>query len=74
MPFHSPIQNAAGWRAMAGFLAYTEDGGASWVERPLGIDRAINDIYFSGKERGFALAGGSIFGNLGRRSYVARGP
>lgn len=51
-----------GWVAGdAGFLAYTEDGGVSWIERPLGIDRAINDIYFAGKERGFALAGGSIF-------------
>ena len=51
-----------GWVAGdSGFLAYTDDGGGSWVERPLGIDRAINDIYFSGKERGFALAGGSIF-------------
>lgn len=56
------IDSKRGWVAGdAGFLAYTEDGGGSWVERPLGIDRAINDIYFSGKERGFALAGGSIF-------------
>ena len=50
-----------GWVAGdSGFLAYTEDGGASWVERPLGIDRSINDIYFPTKERGFVLAGGSI--------------
>lgn len=45
----------------SGFMAYTDDGGASWVERPLGIDWAINDVYFVGKERGFALAGGSIY-------------
>src|SRR4030095_12285280 len=51
-----------GWVAGdSGFLAYTEDGGGSWVERPLGTDRAINDIYFPTKERGFVLAGGSIF-------------
>ena len=56
------IDSKRGWVAGdSGFLAYTEDGGSSWVERPLGIDRAINDVYFSGKERGFALAGGSIF-------------
>jgi photosystem II stability/assembly factor-like uncharacterized protein len=45
----------------SGFFSYTEDGGKSWVERSLGIDHAINDIYFVGKDTGFALAGGSIF-------------
>ncbi|MDX6576359.1 MAG: hypothetical protein QOE96_2312 [Blastocatellia bacterium] len=44
-----------------GFFAYTEDGGRNWVERPLGIEHSINDIYFVGKDTGFALAGGSIF-------------
>ncbi|MFN2576284.1 MAG: WD40/YVTN/BNR-like repeat-containing protein [Pyrinomonadaceae bacterium] len=44
-----------------GFLAYTEDAGASWVERRLGIDHAINDVYFVSKDQGFALTGGSIF-------------
>jgi|SRR5215475_12673526 len=56
------IDSKRGWIAGdAGFLAYTDDGGASWIERPLGIDRAINDIYFVNKDRGFALAGGSIW-------------
>jgi len=56
------IDSKRGWVAGdGGFLAYTEDGGTSWIQRPLGINRPINDIYFSGKERGFALAGGSIF-------------
>ncbi|MGZ8843564.1 MAG: WD40/YVTN/BNR-like repeat-containing protein, partial [Pyrinomonadaceae bacterium] len=51
-----------GWVAGdGGFMAYTEDGGGSWVERPLGFEQAINDIYFGSKERGFVLAGGSIF-------------
>ena len=45
-----------------GLLGYTADGGASWVERPLGTEHAINDIYFVGKDTGFVLAGGSIFG------------
>jgi photosystem II stability/assembly factor-like uncharacterized protein len=44
-----------------GFLSYTEDGAASWVERPLGIAHAVNDIYFVGKDTGFILAGGSIY-------------
>src|SRR5438552_7069776 len=44
-----------------GRLSYTEDGGTSWVERGIGTDHAINDIYFAGKDTGFALAGGSIF-------------
>jgi photosystem II stability/assembly factor-like uncharacterized protein len=43
-----------------GFFGYTEDGGKSWVERALGIDHAINDVFFVGKDTGFALAGGSI--------------
>jgi photosystem II stability/assembly factor-like uncharacterized protein len=56
------IDSKRGWVAGdGGFLAYTDDGGASWVERPLGIGQALNDIYFVGKEKGFALAGGSIF-------------
>lgn len=45
-----------------GFFSYTEDGGANWIERPIGTEHAINDIYFVGKDTGFALAGGSIFG------------
>lgn len=44
-----------------GFFAYTEDGGKSWIERSIGIDHSINDIYFVGKDTGFAVAGGSIF-------------
>src|SRR5499427_10999897 len=56
------IDSKRGWvGGDGGFLAYTDDGGGSWVERPLGIDHGVNDIYFSGKERGFALAGGSIY-------------
>src|SRR6185295_5316081 len=51
-----------GWIAGdGGFFSYTEDGGKSWVERRIGIDHAINDIYFVGKDTGFAVAGGSIF-------------
>jgi photosystem II stability/assembly factor-like uncharacterized protein len=45
----------------AGFLAHTEDGGATWAERSIGTDRSVNDIYFVSKDTGFVLAGGSIF-------------
>lgn len=44
-----------------GFLAFTDDGGVSWVERRLGTDHAINDVYFVSKDHGFALTAGSIF-------------
>ena len=51
-----------GWVAGdGGFLSYTEDGGKSWIEQRAGIDHSINDLYFVGKDTGFALAGGSIF-------------
>lgn len=44
-----------------GFFANTEDGGLSWVERHIGTRDAINDIYFVSQEKGFVLAGGTIF-------------
>jgi photosystem II stability/assembly factor-like uncharacterized protein len=46
----------------SGFLAHTEDGGATWAERSIGTDHSINDVYFVSKDAGFVLAGGSIFG------------
>lgn len=53
-----------------GYFSYTEDGGISWVERPIGTESAINDIYFVGKDTGFVLAAGSIFGtNDGGHSW-----
>ena len=46
----------------SGYLGYTEDGGASWVERRIDArQHAINDIYFVGKDSGFLLAGDTIF-------------
>ena len=56
------IDSKRGWVAGdGGYIAFTEDGGGSWVERPLGIDHSINDIYFVNKDSGFALAAGSIY-------------
>ncbi len=45
----------------AGFLAHTEDGGATWAERSIGTERSINDVYFVSKDAGFVLVGGSIY-------------
>jgi photosystem II stability/assembly factor-like uncharacterized protein len=56
------VDSKEGWvGGDSGFLSHTEDAGASWVERPIGTDHAINDVYFVGKDSGFVLAGGSIF-------------
>ena len=56
------IDSKRGWvGGDAGFLAYTQDGGASWIEQRLGTTHAINDVYFVNKESGFVLAGNSIF-------------
>ena len=56
------LDSKRGWvGGDAGFLAYTDDGGATWIERRLGISHAINDVYFVSKTSGFVLAGDSIF-------------
>src|SRR5215831_13883605 len=56
------VDSKRGWVAGdSGFLAYTDDSGAIWIERPLGIDHSINDIYFVSKENGFVVAGGTIY-------------
>jgi photosystem II stability/assembly factor-like uncharacterized protein len=56
------IDSKRGWvGGDGGFLAYTEDAGANWVERRLGTDHAVNDVYFVNKDHGVALTGGSIF-------------
>jgi photosystem II stability/assembly factor-like uncharacterized protein len=44
-----------------GFFSHTDDGGLTWVQRTIGTTHAINDIYFTTKNSGFVLAGGSIF-------------
>jgi len=44
-----------------GYLARTEDGGVSWIEQRLPTRNSINDVYFVSKEKGFVLAGETIF-------------
>lgn len=43
------------------YLARTEDGGATWSEQRLPTRNSINDVYFVSKEKGFVLAGETIF-------------
>lgn len=44
-----------------GYLARTEDSGATWIEQRLPTRNSINDVYFVTKEKGFVLAGETIF-------------
>src|SRR6516164_8225991 len=47
------IDSKHGWvGGDGGFLAFTENGGANWVERRLGTDHAVNDVYFVSKDHG----------------------
>jgi len=44
-----------------GFFSHTDDGGLTWLPRAIGTSHAINDIYFTTKDSGYVLAGGSIY-------------
>ena len=57
------VDSKRGWvGGDAGFLSYTDDGGASWVERRIDAKKhAVNDIYFVSPETGFVVAGDTIF-------------
>ena len=57
------VDSKRGWiGGDRGYLSYTEDGGASWVERRIDTKQhAINDIYFVSSDAGFVLAGDTIF-------------
>lgn len=44
-----------------GYFARTEDGGTTWIEQRLPTKNSINDVYFVSKEKGFVLAGETIF-------------
>ncbi len=56
------IDSKRGWVAGdSGFLAFTDDSGTNWIERRLGTDHAVNDVYFVSSDHGVAVTGGSIF-------------
>lgn len=44
-----------------GYLARTEDSGVTWTEQRLPTRNSINDVYYVSKEKGFVLAGETIF-------------
>jgi photosystem II stability/assembly factor-like uncharacterized protein len=47
-----------------GLVSRTSDGGRSWTQTSLGTKDAVNDIYFRGEEKGYALAGERVFSTL----------
>ena len=44
-----------------GFLAFTNDGGASWTKYPLNAAEDINEIYFRNDDNGYLVAGRKLF-------------
>jgi photosystem II stability/assembly factor-like uncharacterized protein len=60
-----------------GFLAWTSDGGKTWVRQILQTKENVNDVYFRSSERGYALAGADVFssedgGRIWRKEKVLR--
>ena len=53
-----------------GFLSHTEDGGLTWKPQKVGTKAAINDVYFRDEEKGFLLAGNSIFTTRDGQSWT----
>jgi photosystem II stability/assembly factor-like uncharacterized protein len=51
-----------GWVAGdSGYLAYTEDGGATWKRHSLNTTEGINEIYFRNEKNGYLVAGRKMF-------------
>ena len=65
-----------GWVAGdGGYLAYTNDGGASWTRSPLSSNDDINEIYFRNEKNGYLVAGRKMFltndgGNTWRETVI----
>ncbi len=45
----------------SGLIARTNDGGRSWIQTSLPTKDAVNDVYFRGEDKGYALAGDRVF-------------
>src|SRR4051812_9093852 len=51
-----------GWVAGdSGYLASTNDGGATWTRFPLDTSEDINEIYFRNDDNGYLVAGRVMF-------------
>ena len=65
-----------GWVAGdEGYLAYTNDGGASWTRFPLNSNDDNNEIYFRNEKNGYLVAGRKMFltndgGNSWRETVI----
>jgi photosystem II stability/assembly factor-like uncharacterized protein len=44
-----------------GYLAYTGDGGRSWIKQSLNTTENVNEVYFRNSENGYILAGRKIY-------------
>jgi photosystem II stability/assembly factor-like uncharacterized protein len=54
--------NEKGWVAGDnGYLAFTSDGGKSWVKQNIGTTENINEIYFRNDDNGYLVAGKKMF-------------
>ena len=58
-----------------GYLAYTNDGGATWDRHPLNSSDDINEIYFRNEKNGYLVAGRKMFmtndgGNTWRETVI----
>ncbi|HEX8288474.1 MAG TPA: YCF48-related protein [Pyrinomonadaceae bacterium] len=51
-----------GWIAGdSGYLAFTIDGGKSWIKQEIGTKENINEIYFRNDDNGYLVAGKKMF-------------
>ena len=51
-----------GWIAGdSGYLAFTNDGGGSWIKQDIGTKENINEIYFRNDDNGYLVAGKKMF-------------
>ncbi|MDQ3219648.1 MAG: YCF48-related protein [Acidobacteriota bacterium] len=44
-----------------GYLAFTQDGGKSWLKYPIKTTQNINEIYFRNNDNGYLVAGRNLF-------------
>jgi photosystem II stability/assembly factor-like uncharacterized protein len=44
-----------------GYLAFTNDGGGSWIKQDIGTKEGINEIYFRNDDNGYLVAGKKMF-------------